>query len=626
MALSSSSTQNKISWNNQKLHRKLLQEIRTETDELLIKNITAIDVTSNPIRVKKKDLQRSINENNHIIAFVEPILKDISNILEDNVIFGLLDSEGTLISSGNKDKIGLSCPDSVNLISNRGEFMELLADGQALQMNLGHGSQSGGLAILDNNGFIKYHLMVRNDSGPLTTNSWNVLYLVWQLIQQHYYSLLMLEDYSDSFIQSILDPAILLDHDLRPININEPCMELLEIENSDLSTELNNIRFISDNRRIKNLIAVLNTSDYVTIKTRKKYFNCDIKNKHLMDTPYGKNLILLLENAKAAGSIWRLDNRLNNKPSYFDSIIGTSPAIQKIKSIARQIAETPSTILIEGETGTGKELLAEAIHKESKRKGKFIAVNCGGIPSELLQSELFGYEEGAFTGAKKGGKLGLFEIADDGTIFLDEIGEMPFELQVNLLRFVQNKMINRIGSEVIKEVDVRIVAATNRDLKNEIQNGNFREDLYYRLNVINFKLPALRDRKEDIPLIADFILGNLCNQYETPILELSKHNIRSLMNYEWPGNIRELANIIERAFLLRIGDQLDFDEIFKNGQMTDDILDRNEALDKAEKEVIEKYLQFYEGKIALTAEALNMTRQTLYRKIKKFNIDRSTFC
>jgi hypothetical protein len=161
MALSSSSTQNKISWNNQKLHRKLLQGIRTETDELLIKNITEIDVTSNPIRVKKKDLQRSINENNHIIAFVEPILKDISNILEDNVIFGLLDSEGTLISSGNKDKIGLSCPDSVNLISNRGEFMELLADGQVLQMNLGHGSQSGGLAILDNNGFIKYHLMVR---------------------------------------------------------------------------------------------------------------------------------------------------------------------------------------------------------------------------------------------------------------------------------------------------------------------------------------------------------------------------------------------------------------------------------------------------------------------------------
>ncbi|NJA51622.1 sigma 54-interacting transcriptional regulator, partial [Clostridioides difficile] len=229
-----------------------------------------------------------------------------------------------------------------------------------------------------------------------------------------------------------------------------------------------------------------------------------------------------------------------------ENIIGESVAIRNSKKEALIASKSTSTVLITGESGTGKELFARAIHNHSNRvDNPFIAVNCAAIPDNLLESELFGYEEGAFTGAKKGGKLGMFEVAHKGSIFLDEIGDMSLHLQSKLLRVLQEKELNKIGSKSNVSIDVRIIAATNKDLEKMVQNGTFREDLYYRLNVIPIKLPSLRERKEDIPLIIKHMVKEYSKKLDKNVIDIDSRVVDAMMEYKWPGNIRELQNIIE---------------------------------------------------------------------------------
>ncbi|MEF3255338.1 MAG: sigma-54 dependent transcriptional regulator [Deferribacterales bacterium] len=226
-----------------------------------------------------------------------------------------------------------------------------------------------------------------------------------------------------------------------------------------------------------------------------------------------------------------------------------SPFMTQIFTIAREIADSEATVLITGESGTGKEVLARYIHEHSKRKGEFVAINCAAIPESLIESELFGYEKGAFTGAvnKKEGK---FELANGGTLLLDEIGEIPINLQAKLLRVLQEKEIERLGSTKKQKVDVRIIATTNRNLKEEVKKGNFREDLFYRLNVINIELPPLRDRKEDIEPLSNFFIEKYCKLNRKPLKKLTKEALDILVNYDWPGNVRELEHTIERAVII----------------------------------------------------------------------------
>lgn len=226
-----------------------------------------------------------------------------------------------------------------------------------------------------------------------------------------------------------------------------------------------------------------------------------------------------------------------------------SPYMSQIFSIARDVADSEATILITGESGTGKEVLARYIHEHSKRKGDFIAINCAAIPESLIESELFGYERGAFTGAINR-KEGKFELANGGTLLLDEIGEIPLNLQAKLLRVLQEKEIERLGSTRKQKVDVRIIATTNRNLKDEVAKGNFREDLFYRLNVINIELPPLRDRKEDIEPLTLFFIEKYCHINNRPLKKLTKQASDILFNYDWPGNVRELEHTIERAVIL----------------------------------------------------------------------------
>lgn len=317
---------------------------------------------------------------------------------------------------------------------------------------------------------------------------------------------------------------------------------------------------------------------------------------------------------------------LSKENRYFEGIIGTSPAIMEVQRMIRRIANSPSPVLITGETGTGKELIARAIHEQSHRnKYPFVAINCSSIPESLFESELFGYEEGSFTGAKKGGKPGKIEMAQGGTLFLDEIGEMPLFAQPKLLRILQEYELERVGSNKKIHLDIRIIAATNRDLNDMVAEKKFRSDLFYRINVINLKLPSLRTRRDDIIPIAENYIRKLKLKMNTPLTSISPEAAEILLNFDWPGNVRQLQNIIEYAANLCETDTLmpsDFPEIMRICSETAvyPSLDGNPAAsgssDKEDRlrELLEKYGYTLEGKKRIAAE-LNISLRTLYRRI-----------
>lgn len=317
---------------------------------------------------------------------------------------------------------------------------------------------------------------------------------------------------------------------------------------------------------------------------------------------------------------------LSKENRYFEGIIGTSPAIMEVQRMIRRIANSPSPVLITGETGTGKELIARAIHEQSHRnKYPFVAINCSSIPESLFESELFGYEEGSFTGAKKGGKPGKIEMAQGGTLFLDEIGEMPLFAQPKLLRILQEYELERVGSNKKIHLDIRIIAATNRDLNDMVAEKKFRSDLFYRINVINLKLPSLRTRRDDIIPIAENYIRKLKLKMNTPLTSISPEAAEILLNFDWPGNVRQLQNIIEYAANLCETDTLmpsDFPEVMRTCSETAvyPSLDGNPAAsgssDKENRlrELLEKYGYTLEGKKRIAAE-LNISLRTLYRRI-----------
>ncbi len=323
-------------------------------------------------------------------------------------------------------------------------------------------------------------------------------------------------------------------------------------------------------------------------------------------------------------------NKINKEYKIMlENIIGESQIIESTKNEALMASKSTSTVLIIGESGTGKELFARAIHNHSKRSDNpFVAVNCAAIPDNLLESELFGYEEGAFTGAKKGGNLGKFELADKGSIFLDEIGDMSLHLQAKLLRVLQEKELNKIGSNSNKSIDVRVIAATNKNLEDMVLNGLFREDLYYRLNVIPINLPSLRERKEDIPLLVDFMIKEYAKKLDKDVEAIDDKVLNTLINYKWPGNIRELQNIIEYSVNMSSGDTITMDlipnKIKFNYKKPETIEDENiETLDELERreivKALNKYKDYKKDKY-LVAKALGISRATLYRKLDKYNI------
>ncbi|MBF4695665.1 sigma-54 interaction domain-containing protein [Fusibacter ferrireducens] len=313
----------------------------------------------------------------------------------------------------------------------------------------------------------------------------------------------------------------------------------------------------------------------------------------------------------------------------WDTIIGNSLVMQRVKVMASKSAKTDSNVLIMGESGTGKELFAHAIHNDSKRfDGPFVKINCAAIPKDLLESELFGYEEGAFTGAKKQGKIGKFELANGGTIFLDEIGDMPLDMQVKILRVLQEREIERIGSNKTIPVDCRIIAATNRNLLERIRENEFREDLYYRLNVINIEVPPLRERKEDIELLSLKLMEKLSNSLGHYVSNITVEALECLKAYNWPGNIRELENIIERAINMVDNETIELFHLpqyilVKNQNIYTEIpkiQNLKEAVEEVEKTTISNCLIAVQHNKLKAAKLLGISRTSLYEKIEKYKL------
>src|SRR5712671_5815719 len=320
-----------------------------------------------------------------------------------------------------------------------------------------------------------------------------------------------------------------------------------------------------------------------------------------------------------------------DRDSMFEDIVGSSEVLRKVLRQVAKVASSDSTILILGETGTGKELIARAIHKSSSRRERaFIGVNCAAIPPSLIASELFGHEKGAFTGATQR-RLGRFETANGGTIFLDEIGDLPADIQIALLRVLQEREIERIGASKPIPVDVRIVAATHRDLSALAAEGRFRQDLLYRLNVVPIKMPSLRERKDDIPLLVEYFIGRFGNRVGKKFRTIDKKTLELFKDYSWPGNIRELQNVIERAVILSEGDSISIDEAWltwESPQIRDPRIALHDVLDQQEREMIESALAETRGRVSGpdgAAVKLGIPTKTLDSKIKRLGINKFRF-
>ncbi len=404
--------------------------------------------------------------------------------------------------------------------------------------------------------------------------------------------------------------------------------------------ELNGIEVLKQVKEIDKNIEVIILTAYGTIDSAIKAIKLGAF--HYITKPFQTDVLLItisrsLDYKSMVVEKEILENKIKEDESYW-KIVGKSKSIQDIKGLIQKVAPSDSTVLIRGESGTGKELVARAVHFYSNRnKNKFFAINCAGIPETLLESELFGYEKGAFTGAYKR-KLGMFEVAQNGTIFLDEIGEMSPNLQVKLLRVLQNKIIQRVGGVNDIKIDVRVIAATNKNLEKAIENGNFRQDLYYRLNVISIWLPPLKDRIEDIELLTDFFIEKYRKQLGKPDLKIEKDVLGKFKQYPWPGNIRELENIIERLAVLSTDDNITVkflpQEILNAERqqvshlkptIDDKTIDYKNAKELFEKEYIINLLKQTNGNISEAAKLAGFSRRNLYEKMNYLNINPSEF-
>lgn len=350
---------------------------------------------------------------------------------------------------------------------------------------------------------------------------------------------------------------------------------------------------------------------------KKGAFDYIVKEKDIRDHLFSA-VNNISKNIRLKDRITILEKEVQKKYDFQSSIIGNSPPMLKIAELIQKAINVNITVTVTGETGTGKEVVAKAIHYNSIRKNKpFVAVNLAAIPSELVESELFGHEKGSFTGASER-RIGKFEEADGGTLFLDEIGEMDIYFQAKLLRALQEKEIVRVGSNTPVKVDCRIIVATHRNLQNEIKNGKFREDLYYRLFGIMIELPALRERDRDILILSKHFMENFCKENNLPVKSLSEQAQKKLMSYSFPGNVRELKSVIELAYVMSSGETIQGHEIsLASEDAVDTLLGEELTMKDYVQRILNAYLKKYDNDIKLVAKKLDMGQSTIYRMLKK---------
>ncbi|KEI75790.1 sigma-54-dependent Fis family transcriptional regulator [Clostridium botulinum] len=436
--------------------------------------------------------------------------------------------------------------------------------------------------------------------------------------------------YMNTIVDSISSGIYVVDFRGKIKTINKAACNILGIEDKDVLDK--NVETILPNwhhifERIKNGKPYEDKEAVLNDKLIKGRYNVSATPIQIENKIIGMVIVF-----KEIKTVLDLVNKYSGMRAVynFEDIIGESKEIKKVINYAKSISSSPSTVLIEGESGTGKELLAQSIHNYGdRRENSFIALNCGAIPKSLIESELFGYEDGAFTGARRGGHAGKFELANGGTLFLDEIGEMPLDMQVSLLRVLQEGYVTRVGGDKIIPVDVRIIAATNKDLKKEVEKGTFRQDLYYRLSVIPIKLPPIRERKGDLPILIKYFFRIKSIKLNKPMPHIKEDIYHNMLQYNWPGNIRELENFIENIVNLRGDSSFILEEDFKNIEDKHNFHENNigllysnkiRTLEEIEKEAIINTVNEYNSNMSQSAKALGITRATLYSKLKKYNI------
>ncbi|WP_286680806.1 sigma 54-interacting transcriptional regulator [Tepidanaerobacter sp. EBM-49] len=434
-----------------------------------------------------------------------------------------------------------------------------------------------------------------------------------------------------TIIDSVDDGILAIDNNKKILCANRCAYKIFGVKDEIIGKNIEELFFEN------NLIKALTITDEIKdreeiIKIHGKTFRFLISIKPIIFNERKTGTVVIFKDFnKLHHSIFRISE--NTEPFTFSKILGNSPAFTMVKEQARQIADQDITVLLLGESGTGKELFARAIHHESSRRNEiFLPINCGAIPDSLIESELFGYEKGTFTGANPKGKVGKFESASGGTVFLDEIGDLPLHMQVKILRVLQEKEIYRVGGISPVRIDVRIIAATNRDLQLMVQKGEFREDLFYRLNIVPIKIPPLRERFEDILELAEAFLQRYTKIYNKDIKGISKDAKKILLSYSYPGNVRELENLIEYSVIFEKDHFIQEETLLKKIKLEEPSLKTGierrglkEMVARYEKQIIEDLLHSYgdsTGAKRDIAKKLNISQATLYRKLKELNLDR----
>jgi transcriptional regulator of acetoin/glycerol metabolism len=592
------------------------------------------------------ELQDILYKNNELIQAATPFMNHLYNFVKKSEFFATLcDGEGCILNIIGNEKI---LSEALNLKMIKGAYMDevhigtnamslaisekrpIQISGEEHFIEAYHRWTCSAAPIRDLNGQVIGVINLTGYTGNAHPHTLGMVVAATDAIEtmleiNKYNSMLeisqkRLETTSNSISSGILS----CDLHGNITTMNKQAIRMLECTTDEMvkikiSDFIQNWDEIIKHLKVKN--DLINEDIYIHAKINKLQYNFTLYPIYDSKMNIEEITVVINELKKSKKTLEKISS---GQAKYtFSQVIGKNDDFVKIINYAKKVADSKSTILITGESGTGKEVFAQAIHNYGTRKDEpFIAVNCGAIPSTLIESELFGYEDGAFTGAKKGGNAGKFEIADGGTIFLDEIGEMPIDMQTKLLRVIEEGVITRIGSSIEIPIDVRIIAATNKNLKCEIESGKFRTDLYYRINVIPICLPPLRKRREDIPELVNYYMQKTAQKLNKQSINIPEPYMNYLVNYDWPGNVRELENVIElvvnsEEFKFDLNNKLDKIKINPS------ISNENISLELMEKQHIIKVLKDVKGNMTLAANILEIGRNTLYRKLEKYKIDYS---
>lgn len=642
--------------------------VRTEIVQSWLRSRAVDPFSKHRHQLPNRLLQGKLAENVHLISLARPVIRELSEI-EGLDFAALTDSDAYIIDIAGKNEhyelLGLRFQEQdvgTNAIGTALVLDRPVEVKGGEHYRQAYHTASGAAVPVHNRENLVGVLAAYCMSGPLPAGIIQALKLGVKVIENQFQYKAeqsqithIYHNTCSSIIDFFHDGFFVVDAQDNLINVNQSCCQMLGVADREslIGEYLGNL--LADDSSVLASLLSSDPNQFISkfsLKGPAGIIPCSLVRRRITRNPDGSQQTVLgfvVEGKKVdAPKYSAFSGAYAEDASSINNLIGHSEKWNEIKKLVMRAARVSSSVLIEGESGTGKELVARAIHEESGLKGPFVAINCGAIPKELLQSELFGYEEGAFTGARKGGGLGKLEMGDGGTVFLDEIGEMPFDMQVNLLRFLQDKMVTRIGSSVSKKVDVRVIAATNRRLKTEVKMGHFREDLYYRLNVISIELPPLRERELDIPPITRYFMQTICRQFKRDIVSISDAAMHILCAYRWPGNVRELRNVIENAIVFTEGNiitedllpsylrenlsktppplpesgeaalpkwelhGLTIEEARKKNQRTAAEQERNEIL---------KLLEQYGGNVSQVARHMGISRNTIYRKMKNYKIE-----